>query len=187
MRAETQHGSRRALLVRRGYEARGFENVLGRPLGVPMAPLAPHVVVDRVTGDLTAWMDRMVEGFLHADVGGVGGDAMPPREELVRWMSLTSALPGFLAYAARVDDAVVGGASLRLDARIAQLCGASTLPRWRRRGVQTSLLRARLADAAREGCEIAVVTTQPASRSQENVQREGFALLYARQLLVKTP
>jgi hypothetical protein len=51
--------------------------------------------------------------------------------------------------------------------------------------VQTALLRARLADAAAAGCTIAVVVTQPGSTSQQNVQREGFSLLYARHLLVK--
>jgi len=70
---------------------------------------------------------------------------------------------------------------------VAQFGGAATLPAFRRRGVQTALLRARLAVAERAGCDIAVVVTQPASKSQQNVQREGFSLLYARQLLVKGP
>jgi hypothetical protein len=40
-------------------------------------------------------------------------------------------------------------------------------------------------DAAAAGCDIAVVTTQPGSRSQQNVQRRGFDLLYTRIVLVK--
>ena len=51
--------------------------------------------------------------------------------------------------------------------------------------MQTALLRARLKEAAAAGCTIGVVVTQPGSKSQQNVQREGFALLYARHLLVK--
>jgi hypothetical protein len=51
--------------------------------------------------------------------------------------------------------------------------------------VQTALLAARAADAAAAGCDIAVVTTQPGSRSQHNVQRRGFDLLYTRAILVK--
>jgi GNAT superfamily N-acetyltransferase len=70
---------------------------------------------------------------------------------------------------------------------IAQLSGASTAPAHRRRGIQTALLSARLADAAAVGCGAAVVTTQPASRSQQNVQRRGFDLLYTRAVLVKKP
>ncbi|MGZ5378887.1 MAG: GNAT family N-acetyltransferase, partial [Mycobacterium sp.] len=46
-------------------------------------------------------------------------------------------------------------------------------------------LAARLVDAAAAGCDIAVVTTAPGSKSQENVQRRGFDLLYTRAILVK--
>lgn len=92
---------------------------------------------------------------------------------------------GFRGYMARITGTIVGGAVLRIDEGVAQFSGAATLPAFRRRGVQTALLRARLADAARAGCDIGIVVTQPASKSQQNVQREGFWLLYARQLLVK--
>jgi ribosomal protein S18 acetylase RimI-like enzyme len=102
-------------------------------------------------------------------------------------MLSTTRIPRYCAYKGFVGDVLAGAAAFRAEAGIAQLLGAATLPAWRRRGVQTSLLRVRLADAAREGCDIAVVTVQPASKSQENVQRQGFALLYARQLLVKPP
>jgi ribosomal protein S18 acetylase RimI-like enzyme len=70
---------------------------------------------------------------------------------------------------------------------VAQLAGAATLPQHRRRGVQSAVLRARLLDAAASGGDIAVVTTQPGSKSQENVQRAGFTLLYARAILVRPP
>jgi hypothetical protein len=53
--------------------------------------------------------------------------------------------------------------------------------------VQTALLQARLQDAARRGCDLAVITTAPGSKSQQNAQRRGFALLYARALHVKAP
>jgi len=65
------------------------------------------------------------------------------------------------------------------------LCGAGTVPASRRRGVQSALLSARLAEARAKGCDLAVVTTQPGSKSQENVQRAGFELLYSRAVLVK--
>jgi GNAT superfamily N-acetyltransferase len=67
------------------------------------------------------------------------------------------------------------------------LCGAATLPAFRRRGVQSALLHARLAQARQAGCDLAVVTTQPGSKSQENVQRAGFELLYVRAVLVRDP
>lgn len=44
---------------------------------------------------------------------------------------------------------------------------------------------ARLADAAAAGCDLAVITVQPGSRSQHNAQRRGFDLLYTRATLVQ--
>lgn len=48
-----------------------------------------------------------------------------------------------------------------------------------------ALLSARLADAAAAGCDVAVITTAPGSKSQQNAQRQGFDLLYTRAILVK--
>jgi GNAT superfamily N-acetyltransferase len=109
-----------------------------------------------------------------------------PREVVVR-AERDLAAAGTVRYAALRDGVIAGGASIRLAEGIAQLTGAATAPAHRRRGVQTALLSARLADAAAAGCDIAVVTTQPASKSQQNVQRRGFDLLYTRAILVKQP
>lgn len=176
-----------ALLASRGYHPSGFENVLGHALtaewervsGVEIAPLQPS--------EAELFAEVLVQAFAQPDAGGVGGDPIPPSEEIRRWVLLTTVQPSFRGMIARVNGEVAGAAALRFDDHIAQFNGAGTLPRFRRRGVQTALLRARLADAKRNGCEMGVVVTQPASKSQQNVQREGFSLLYARQLLVKEP
>ena len=92
---------------------------------------------------------------------------------------------GVVPYLALRDGVVAGGASFRIAQGVAQLTGAATAPAYRRHGVHSALLSVRLADAAAAGCDIAVVTTQPGSKSQENVQRRGFDLLYTRAALVK--
>ena len=94
---------------------------------------------------------------------------------------------GATPYLAYRDGIVAGGASMRMSGGVAQLTGAATAPAHRRRGVQTALLAARLGDAVGAGCDIAVVTTQPGSKSQQNVQRRGFHLLYTRAVLMKPP
>ena len=76
-----------------------------------------------------------------------------------------------LAPDARRGGVVAGGAAIRILDGLAQLAGAATLPDHRRRGVQSALLHVRLIDAANAGCDLAVVTTQPGSKSQENVQK----------------
>jgi GNAT superfamily N-acetyltransferase len=94
---------------------------------------------------------------------------------------------GMARYLARREGAAAGGASMRTFDGVAQLCGAGTLREHRRRGVQAALLERRLAEAAREGCELAVVTTLPGSKSQENVLRTGFELVYVRAILRREP
>ena len=174
-----------AQLTARGYVPSGFEHVLGHPLdGIPSLP--SHVRVEPVApADVQRLGDILVAAFASPDEGGVGGDSAPPSDEIRRYFEITMSVDGFRGYLARVDGEIAGGAALRIDGTIAQFCGAGTLPGFRRRGVQTTLVRARLADAAAGGCTVGVVVTQPGSKSQQNVQREGFALLYARQLLVK--
>jgi GNAT superfamily N-acetyltransferase len=83
-------------------------------------------------------------------------------------------------YLARIDERVVGGATLAVRGRIAGLFGASTLPEFRKRGVQTALLEARLKRAVEAGCELAMSIAQPGSRSQRNITRQGFQTLYTR-------
>jgi ribosomal protein S18 acetylase RimI-like enzyme len=177
-----------ALLTGRGYRLVSFENVLGLSLAAEPERVTPAGVEVRPSGDgeFGAWLDVVADAVAHPDVQGVPSHEEFPREVVVR-AERDLAAAGAVRYAALRDGVIVGGASLRLAEGIAQLTGAATAPAHRRRGVQTALLSARLADAAAAGCDIAVVTTQPASKSQQNVQRRGFELLYTRAILVKQP
>src|SRR4029077_5167416 len=83
-------------------------------------------------------------------------------------------------YFARVDGKIAGGATVALRGRIAGLFGASTLPAFRNRGVQTALLEARMQRAAEQGCELAMSIALPGSTSQRNITRRGFRTLYTR-------
>ena len=179
-------------LTSRGYRLVGFENVLGLHVDATMAE-APEgardiVVSEAHSTESALWIDTVTTGFLHADVF----DGPPSHESFAREMlepifADMAASPGFERFLARRDGEIAGGASFRVQDGVAQLNGAATLPSHRRRGVQSALLRHRLAEAARRGCDVAVVTTQPGSKSQENVQRAGFSLLYTRAILVKEP
>jgi GNAT superfamily N-acetyltransferase len=174
-------------LTDRGYRLHGFENVLGLALDdVPAEPAATNIAVDVVDGDqLQPWMDIAVEAFMNLDgTGSVPDDALP-REQLAKVLEEVTSAPGFLHYLARVDGEAVGEAAMRIDGDLAQIAGAGTLPHARGRGVQKALLQRRLADARRAGCTLAVVTTAPGTRSQDNVMRRGFELLYTRAILVK--
>jgi hypothetical protein len=184
------------MLTRRGYELAGYENVLGLALTPPLVDeMSRRLAQDAAAGlaitrvddaEMTLWIETVADGFLQPD----DRDGPPPTESFSR-ETLIGVYEGLIRarsnvlYLARRGGAIAGGGSVRISDGLAQLSGAATLVPHRRRGVQSALLRARLVDAAARGCDLAVVTTEPASKSQQNVQRAGFSLLYSRAILVR--
>ena len=177
------------LLTGRGYRLVSFENVLGLALTGEPERVTPAGIEVRPSGDdeLETWLEVVVDADLHPDTQGVPSHEEFPREVLAGAERDLVTAAGVVRYAAWRDGVIAGGASFHIAEGIAQFTGAATAPAHRRRGIQTALLSARLADAAAAGCDIAVVTTQPGSKSQQNVQRQGFDLLYTRAVLVKQP
>jgi GNAT superfamily N-acetyltransferase len=176
-----------AMLTRRGYVLIGFENVLG--LGLPGGPASragDEIVVKRCDErDLETWIDVTLSSFDTPDTQGVPSHESTQRKVLEEIMRDMAAATGFIRYLAYRGSTPAGGCSMRMCSGIAQLCGAGTLPEHRRRGGQSAMLAVRLKEAADAGCDIAVVTTLPGSKSHENVQKQGFELLYTRAILVK--
>lgn len=172
-------------LTRRGYVLMGFENVLGLDLS-RFAPTAAEgdIEID-VDEDFDSWIDLIVTGFASADAQGVASHESFPRDAMERAIRDIGGATGFLRFVARRGGDAAGAASMRIHEGICQLTGAATLPAHRRRGVQSALLGYRLGEARRAGCDLAIVTTLPGSKSQENVQKLGFELLYVRAHLVK--
>ena len=184
------------MLTRRGYELIGYENVLGLALDPARVDemsqrmkqnAASGIDVARARRDeMRLWIETVTDAFLQPD----SFDGPPPTETFAR-ETLLDVFEGFteatsnVLYLARRNGEIAGGGSVRISSGLAQLSGAATVPAHRRQGVQSALLRARLVDAAAQGCDLAVVTTEPASKSQQNVQRAGFALLYSRAILVR--
>jgi len=175
-----------ALLTDRGYRLESFENVLGRALSDETERVTPPGIEVRRSGDeeFDAWLDVAADGVAHPDAEGVPWHEEFPREIYIR-AERDMAAAGVVRYAALRDGVLAGGAGLRLAEGVAQFAGAATAPAHRRHGIQAALLSARLVDAAAAGCDVAVVVTQPGSKSQQNAQRRGFDLLYTRAILVK--
>jgi GNAT superfamily N-acetyltransferase len=176
------------LFTRRGYFLAGFENVLGLRLPLDRrdherrrAGEGEVEVALSVADELPTWFDVVATGFAHPDAQGVASHETFSRETMERVMNDLASAPSMVRYLARRG---AGGASMRARDGVCQLCGAATLPAHRRHGIQSAMLERRLADATRAGCDVAVVTTLPGSKSQQNVQRLGFDLLYTRAILV---
>lgn len=171
-------------LEARGYRLQRIELVLGAQLhGLVSDPLPGAIEVTR--GPEADWARIAVEGFAAAET--VDGREKPAesydRSALERVVGQLAGVSDVRRYVAHIDGVPAGSASARVDAGLYQLCGAATLPAYRRRGIQTALLTARLSEARAEGCDLAVVSVEPGSRSQANVQRYGFLPLYSRLVL----
>ena len=171
-------------LAARGYALCGFENVLGRTLDPTLDFVANDSITEITPDEIAIWLDTVARGSVEPDeLEGAAPHESFSIEAIGVALRDMGTVTGYRRFLARRPGEVVGGASMRIHDGVAQLGGAATLAPYRRRGVQTGLLRARLASAARAGCDLAVVTTQPGSRSQQNVMRAGFSLLYARAIL----
>jgi GNAT superfamily N-acetyltransferase len=121
--------------------------------------------------ELDLWTLTVAQGF---------AEHFPVTQEILAVMKMFSLAKGTECYLARINGRVVGGATVALRGNVAGLFGASTLPEFRRRGVQTALLHARLRRAAETNCDLAVSLAQPGSASNRNIARRGFQTLYTR-------
>lgn len=92
-----------------------------------------------------------------------------------------------LAFVAAIADKPVAcGTGLVVpEHKVFALGGAGTLASFRRRGLQTALLRTRMKAALDAGCEYAVVVTQGGTTSQRNAERLGFRVAYSKATVIR--
>jgi GNAT superfamily N-acetyltransferase len=155
-----------------------FTNVMARPvcnaehLSTATPDATAGLVIEKVaTQQVDVWTLTVAQGF---------AEHVPVTQEILDVMRAFASVANVECYLARVDGAIAGGGTLVLRDGVAGLFGASTLSSFRKRGVQTALLRRRMARAAEAGCDLVVCLAQPGSTSQRNVVRHGFAVLYTR-------
>ena len=138
-----------------------------------------NVLVRRITGD-----DR-------------GGPLMTPAQDCEQW-ALTLArcfygeenIPdelmtvGRAVFSARsstsflIDDLAACG--FMIQSRLATFYADGTRTIARGRGLQSALIRARIALSAEQGCDLATASTLPGSPSQRNYERAGFRVAYTK-------
>src|SRR5215213_7137366 len=133
-------------------------------------PLASIVDIDG-TPEPELFADVLLRGH-----GVPEGARVRDRASVARWAELDA----WRLYLARIDGEPAGAALLSLDADLGYLANASTLPEYRRRGVQTALIARRIEDAARAGCDAACSGAAFGSPSQRNLQRAGLQVAYTK-------
>ncbi|MGD0403950.1 MAG: GNAT family N-acetyltransferase [Candidatus Acidiferrales bacterium] len=168
--------------AKRGFHLLEVSDVLFRKLPMPddgAEAMPSDVTVRRATPDeARLCAETVAQGFAeHYPVTQAGLDVMEgffPRTG--------DEASAFLAF---VNGTVAGGATVSGRGGVCGLFGASTLPEFRRRGVQAALMSARLAWATERGCDLAVSIAQPGSASHRNIERRGFRVAYTRTKLIR--
>ncbi len=168
------------LVFERGYRLRESTNVLFRVLtpGEPPDAAPSRVSVQGCSPEeAELWARTVARGFAE--------DLLSTAENLKVLTSLFHR-PGAVCVLAWLDGAPAGGGALSVHEGVAAMYGASTLPSFRRRGVQAAIIQSLVAAAAGAGCAIAFTLTEPGSVSQHNLERQGFRVAYTRASMVKS-
>lgn len=160
------------LLADRGYRPIELSTVLVQALDDRPAAISSALRV-RVIGpdDRAAWIDTSVAGW----------STDPAYEHVMRSMAeIAAANQAITNFVVEREGLPIATASLGIHAGVALLAGASTIPSGRGLGAQALLLSARLDEAHRRGCKIAMMVGTPGSTSQRNAERRGFRVAYTR-------
>ena len=167
-----------ARLAARGYVVSWFRNVYVAALEDRPQPVHPAMTVDEVTENtLEQWLAvlRFGNELTTAEAAAISDE----------WARACRRVAGATDYLAYLDGTAVGCGSVIPQSGIGWLGGATTVPAYRRRGVQGGLVRRRMTAAYESGCDLAVVTAVPSGDSARNVARLGFTLAYCQAVLTK--
>ncbi|MEQ7005540.1 GNAT family N-acetyltransferase [Actinopolymorpha sp. B17G11] len=163
-------------LSRLGYFQAGFHTSLIRepePLGGDADAADAAAAVERVTTaeQFDAFLDAYTAGWQIPERAGFKANVQP-------WLGL----PGWQLYLARVDGRPAAAGILFLHDKVGYCADAATDPAFRRRGLQTALLRRRIADAHAAGVEFVCSGADYLSTSHRAMERVGMRVQFVRAL-----
>ena len=165
-------------LRQKNYVIEAFQNVLFLPLSESLNYSISKGIEVRQTGpeEANLWILTTAQGFEGVEI---------PSQEALNILAPNFYAENALCFFAWADGNPAGGGGMYNYEGIVELGGASTRIAFRRRGVQTALIYARLKAARENGNQIAIVLTEPASHSQRNLEKIGFRLAYTKAILTK--
>jgi GNAT superfamily N-acetyltransferase len=164
------------LLVQRGYRPVDFTSVMYKPLlaasRMPAELPAPKLHTRLIApGEENLWSKISAQGW---------GEHPEFTEFLLSFGKVVATTVGALCFFAELDGKPVATAALQCGGGVALFAGASTIPEARNQGAQRALLEARMTQAIRQGCDLAMMCAQSGSASQRNAERQGFRIAYTR-------
>ena len=166
-----------AVMGRRGWQVTEFENVLALELEGAASLAAfgggiPDGIEVQVCGTPA---ERAMFGRMAAR--GFSDDIEPGPAQL-EFGGIMAAHESQILVVASVDGQPAATGAMKIEDGVAWLSADSTLPQFRRRGIQQALQRFRLQLAQASGCSLAVIEAVAGSGSQRNMERLGFRVVY---------
>jgi len=156
------------MLAQRGYRLHQFQQLWARPLTGTTAPPALDLVRTAKVHEADLYNRIVCAGFMERDdwreLDPLFNTSLDVKDA---W--------GFLAF---VDGQPAGGGMLGIVDGVALLSGSSVIPRFRGRGLQKALIRARMAFAEALDCDLACASTAPGTASQRSYEACGFRAAY---------
>ncbi len=161
------------LLAERGYKPIELTTILVQALNTVSPHDVPPGLTVRPAGpeEAATWIETSVAGWSELEA------VAEHIRDIARVSFVSPATVSFLAFH---DGQPIATAALGIHEGVALLAGASTVREKRGLGAQRALLAARLAEAKRRGCDLAVMGAEPGSTSQRNAERHGFRVAYTR-------
>lgn len=144
--------------------------------GVPIAEDAGPIIAREIRPEeLPVWADIWLAAY--AESLGV---TQAMAEQIASATRLLHGQPGWGLYLAFVGEQPAAAGALYVQDGVGSLLIGGTLPAFRRLGCQQALLRARMADAARQGCDLVAAQAGLDTTSQHNMERAGMRTAYTR-------
>lgn len=168
-------------MAERGYRLREFSNMMVRKIRVVESAVPPGSAINvefSGTEEADLWAKTMAIGFGEQQV------ETPENLAVLRSILFQPATRCVMAW---VDGRPAGGGALSVHDGVAAIYGASTVPAFRRLGVQSAVIRALMNHAVEAECDLAYTLTRPGSVSQRNLERQGFRVAYTRSTLTYEP
>jgi hypothetical protein len=159
------------LLTSHGLRHIGFHTVLHSPLPLPHVPPAANISVSHVTDP--AEYDIALDTYHR----GWGLDSNPD-SHLLKIRRAWRTLECYRSYLAYLDKRPAAFAMLYSRPPFAYLSSASTIPSFRNRGLQSTLIQRRIADAVSFGCTTILGGATFDSPSRSNMMRAGLQIAY---------
>jgi len=154
-----------------GLRHTGFHTVMWSPLPMDVEPIPADIRIEHVT-DADEY-----DVALHVQLEG-WGIPYTPNSPLVKLRRTWRTLANHRMYLAYVDDQPAAHAMLYTDGPIGYLENASTIKRFRNKGLHTALIRRRINDAMALGCNAIVGGADFESPSRSNQIRCGLQIAY---------